>query len=43
MLEDIEFSLSDKKIYWQMTGIATPNVDPTSIIPTLPMIISLAK
>ncbi|KDR76226.1 hypothetical protein GALMADRAFT_67812 [Galerina marginata CBS 339.88] len=43
MLESLDFSLSDKKIFWQMTGIATPNLDLDSIKPTLPMIISLAK
>ncbi|KAF4613945.1 hypothetical protein D9613_007572 [Agrocybe pediades] len=43
MLEKFEFSLSDKNIYWQMTGIATPNLDTTSTMPTLPLIVSKAK
>jgi len=43
LLENIQFSLSDKRIYWQMTGIVSPNVDPTSVNPTLPMVISFAK
>ena len=41
LLEKIEFSLSDKNIVWQMTGIATPNVDMVSTTPTLPMKLSL--
>ncbi|PPQ88993.1 LOW QUALITY PROTEIN: hypothetical protein CVT25_005092 [Psilocybe cyanescens] len=43
LLENLEFSLSEKKIIWQMFAISTPNTDPDSVIPTMPMIISLAK
>ncbi|KAF9557442.1 cytochrome P450 [Agrocybe pediades] len=43
MLEKFEFSLSDKNIYWQMTGITTPNLDATSTLPTLPLIVGKAK
>jgi len=41
LLEKLEFSLSDKNIVWQMTAIATPNRDMDSMIPTLPMKLSL--
>ena len=41
LLEKMEFSLSDKKIFWQMAVIATPNVDMVSTTPTLPMKLSL--
>ena len=43
LLEKIEFSLSDKDIFWQLTGIATPNVDMDSTTPTLPMKLSLVN
>jgi hypothetical protein len=43
LLEKIEFSLSDKEIVWQMTPIATPNVDMDSTTPTLPMRLSLVN
>jgi len=39
--ERFEFSLSDKNIVWQMTPIASPNVDMDSIIPTMPINLSL--
>ena len=41
LLEKLEFSLSDKKIVWQMNPVETPNVDMDSTIPTLPMKLSL--
>ena len=43
LLEKIEFSLSDKDIFWQMNPIATPNVDMDGKVPTLPMKISLVN
>ncbi|KAH9485688.1 Cytochrome P450 monooxygenase 91 [Psilocybe cubensis] len=43
LLENLEFSLSKQPIIWQMFAISTPNVDPDSVIPTMPMIISMAK
>ncbi|KDR76156.1 hypothetical protein GALMADRAFT_463306 [Galerina marginata CBS 339.88] len=43
LLESLEFSVSDKKIFWQMNGIVTPNLHPNIIDPTLPMVIRLAK
>ncbi|KAF8800823.1 cytochrome P450 [Phlegmacium glaucopus] len=41
LLEKIEFSMSDTNIVWQMTPIATPNIDMVSITPTMPMNLSL--
>uniref|UniRef100_A0A8H7Y036 Cytochrome P450 n=1 Tax=Psilocybe cubensis TaxID=181762 RepID=A0A8H7Y036_PSICU len=43
MVENLEFSLAKQEIIWQMTGIVTPNTDPDSTTPTMPMIISQAK
>ncbi|KAF9557445.1 cytochrome P450 [Agrocybe pediades] len=43
LLEQFEFSPSGKNIFWQMTGIATPNLDANSTNPTLPMVVSLAS
>ncbi|KAF8150006.1 cytochrome P450 [Crassisporium funariophilum] len=42
LLDELEFTPSEKHIYWQMHGIATPNTELKSRIPTLPMKISLA-
>lgn len=39
LLESFEFSPSDKHIYWSMTGISTPNTNPDSTTPTLPLLI----
>ena len=43
LLEKIEFSLSDKEIFWQMNPMTTPNVDMDGTTPTLPMKISLVN
>lgn len=43
LVENLEFSLAKQEIIWQMTGIVTPNTDPDSTTPTMPMMISLAK
>ncbi|PPQ69153.1 hypothetical protein CVT25_004533 [Psilocybe cyanescens] len=43
LVETLEFSLAKQEIIWQMTGIVTPNIDPDSTTPTMPMIISIAK
>ncbi|KDR76158.1 hypothetical protein GALMADRAFT_210825 [Galerina marginata CBS 339.88] len=43
LLESLEFSVSDKKIFWQMNGTVTPNLHPNIIGASLPMVISLAK
>ncbi|KAH9485689.1 Cytochrome P450 monooxygenase 91 [Psilocybe cubensis] len=40
LLQNLEFSLGRKKIIWQMFGIAQPNIDPDSVNPTMPMMIS---
>jgi len=42
-LESLEFSLSDKSVFWQMTAISTPIIGSENLLPTLPMVISLAK
>jgi len=43
LLESLEFSLSDKNVFWQMSGIVSPIIGPDATKPSLPMIISLAK
>ncbi|KAJ3514910.1 hypothetical protein NLJ89_g2096 [Agrocybe chaxingu] len=42
LLEHLEFSLADKRIVWQMTGIATPHPNFDSVMPSLPIVISRA-
>ncbi|KAF9057839.1 cytochrome P450 [Panaeolus papilionaceus] len=39
LIDCLEFSEGKKDIIWQMTGIATPNVDPDSTTPTMPLVI----
>ncbi|KAH9481363.1 Cytochrome P450 monooxygenase 91 [Psilocybe cubensis] len=39
LLENLEFSPSDKNVFWSMTGISTPNTNPDSNTPTLPLLI----
>ncbi|KAF8150007.1 cytochrome P450 [Crassisporium funariophilum] len=41
LVDELEFTPSEKQIHWQMHGIATPNTDVESKVPTLPMKISL--
>jgi len=43
LLEKFEFSLSDKPIFWRMSGVATPNIDWESRVPRMPMIVKLAN
>ncbi|KAJ3505771.1 hypothetical protein NLJ89_g7244 [Agrocybe chaxingu] len=37
ILEDIEFSLGEKEIYWHMGNVTTPTTDINSVTPTMPM------
>ncbi|KAF8910643.1 cytochrome P450 [Gymnopilus junonius] len=43
LVETLEFSLSDKSVFWQMSGIVTPIIGTDQTKPALPMIVSLAK
>lgn len=44
LLESLQFSLSDKKIFWQMNGIAAPTVDHvTNLNNQLPLIVEPLK
>ncbi|PPQ63163.1 hypothetical protein CVT24_005803 [Panaeolus cyanescens] len=43
LIDELEFSPGKKPVIWQMTGIATPNIDPDSTVPTMPLTITRVK
>ncbi|KAJ2931689.1 hypothetical protein H1R20_g5421, partial [Candolleomyces eurysporus] len=45
LIRQLQFSLPEQKIYWQMTVISSPTIDPTlsDLRPQMPLLVSLAE